>query len=127
MEEEEDEWQKVRSEEEWKWVVEAVFKKPDFKKVVAEMKGLHDGTKNRGAKTAMANVSKWYFFDERTKAKAGVRAFHDIMDSKEAYDECAELAYRYFNKKLVVMPFEKWIVKYVHDVGRLFHAFGIPS
>ena len=28
--EEEDEWQKVRSEEEWKWVVEAVFKKPDF-------------------------------------------------------------------------------------------------
>lgn len=29
-EEDEDEWQKVRSEEEWKRVVEAVFKKPDF-------------------------------------------------------------------------------------------------
>ena len=63
-----DEWVKQRSDEEWKWVVGEIFKKPDFDKVAQEMKGLHDGTKNRFTKTAMSNVSQYYFFEERAKA-----------------------------------------------------------
>ena len=91
------------------------------------MKGLHDGTKNRFTKVAMTKTSQYYFFEERSKAKIGKFPFHQIVEDKATYENVAELAYRYFNKNPVGYTFDKWIVRYVRDVGRLFSTYGIPS
>lgn len=68
-----------RSDEEWKIVTGILFAKPDFKDVQSEMKRLF------GNKTAkrMTNIAKYYFFDERTKArqKTGI-PFHTIIEDK---------------------------------------------
>lgn len=91
------------------------------------MKGLHDGTKNRFTKVAMTKTSQYYFFEERTKVKIGKFPFHQIVEDKGAYEEVAELAYRYFNKNPVGYTFDNWLKRYVRDVGRLFKTYGIPS
>lgn len=91
------------------------------------MKGLHDGTKNRFTKVAMTKTSQYYFFDERSKARIGKVPFHQIVEDKQTYEDVAELAYRYFNRKMADYTFDKWLVRYVRDIGRLFSTYGIPS
>ena len=91
------------------------------------MKGLHDGTKNRFTKIAMTNVSQYYFFEERAKARIGKVPFYNIATDKQTYEDVAEMAYRYFNKNPVGYTFDNWLKRYVRDVGRLFKTYGIPS
>lgn len=93
------------------------------------MQNLFTGKRKREGKVAMQAVSKYYFFEERTKAKIkGGNPFHDIVESKETYDELMKMTFRYFGKHLYPGPdLNKRLAKWGWDVGRLFKNFGIPS
>ncbi len=45
-----------------------IFKRPPYEKVQEEMRNLFTGKRKREGKVAMQAVSKYYFFEERTKA-----------------------------------------------------------
>lgn len=93
------------------------------------MRNLFTGKRKREGKVAMQAVSKYYFFEERTKARVKTgRPFHDIVESKEAYDILMGMTFRYFGKHLEPGPdLNKRLAKWGWDIGRLFKNFGIPS
>ena len=49
-------------------MTERIFRKPPYEKVQEEMRNLFTGKRKRDGKVAMQAVSKYYFFEERTKA-----------------------------------------------------------
>ena len=87
-----------RTDEEWKTVTGILFAKPEWEDVKNEMVRLH--SKKEGKR--MTNISKYYFFEERTKARqrTGI-PFHKIIEDKDTYNHIVAMTLRYFPKYFV--------------------------
>lgn len=101
----------------WRNICRIILEKPDFEDVKIQMKDLVDGKVK-----SMSKISRYYFYDERIKARHWSGAsFHDIFVDRDAFDFEVNRALKYSKKDgLDSESTDEWFAMRLQELGRLF-------